>query len=134
MNRDLIALGIVAVAGLYLVGLGVAMIFRPGQVALFLRGFARSAGAHYLELFIRLLVGLALVTASPGVPFGWAFLLFGQVLIATSALLVLVPWRWHRRFAETVVPAALRHSKLIGICSLSAGALVVAGTIAGATT
>jgi len=134
VSLDRVAVGIVALAGLYLVVLGLAAIFTPRQAASFLGRFASSARAHYLELSIRLLVGFAFVAGSPRMSFTEGFALFGWVLISTSVALVLVPWQWHRRFAERVVPRALRHVKLIGICSVAVGGLVMAGAIFGVPT
>ena len=134
MTPDRLALGIVSLAGLYLVGFGLAAIARPHGASMFLGEFAGSARAHYLELSIRLLVGLALVAGSPQMPFAGAFALFGWILVATTAALVFVPWQWHRRFAERVLPPALRHLKLIGICSVAMGGLLITGAVVGATT
>ena len=133
MSLGGVAPGIIALAGLYLLGLGLAAIFRPRRAASFLGGFASSARAHYLELSIRLAVGFAFVEGSSRMPFTEAFALFGWVLIASSVLLLLLPWGWHRSFAERVVPTALRHLTLIGIFSLAAGVLFMASAIDGAS-
>jgi len=132
VSLDRVALGIVVLAGLYLVGLGLAAIFSPRQAGSFLGRFASSARAHFLELAIRLLVGSALVAGSSRMAFTEAFAVLGWVLVGTSVALVVLPWRWHRRFAERVVPPALRHVKLIGICSVAMGGLVIASVVAGA--
>jgi len=133
VTPDRLALGVVVLGGLYLVGFGLAAIARPCKAASFLGSFAGSARAHYLELSIRLAVGLALVAGSPRMPFAGAFALFGWALVATTAALVFVPWQRHRRFAERVLPPALRHLKLIGICSVAMGGLLITGAAVGAT-
>lgn len=42
---------------------------------------------------------------------------FGWLLIGTTLAMAIVPWRTHRRFAETSVPQALRFLPMIGVAS-----------------
>ncbi len=118
---SLLALALVLLAGLYLVGLGVAVLARPAAASRFLLGFAGSGPLHYLELLVRIGVGLAFLHRAPAMLLPAVFSAFGWVLVITSAALLLVPWQWHRRFAERAVPQALRFLPLIGICSLLLG-------------
>lgn len=118
---EVVALSIVAAAGLFLLVLGTASLFAPSVAGRFLFGFAGSPAKHYAELAVRLLVGGALLVAAPGLPFAGAFTLFGWVLLATTAGLLLIPWRWHHRFAQRTVPKALRFLPLIGVSSVVLG-------------
>lgn len=130
------ALAIVLVAGVgaFLVALGLAALLRPQLAQSFLLGFAGSPTRHYAELTVRLAIGCALVLASPALPAAAAFSLFGWVLLATTGVMVLVPWHIHRTFAQATVPMALRHLPAIGLASLAAGASTLwAVTLAGAT-
>jgi uncharacterized protein YjeT (DUF2065 family) len=128
----LIAVAVVAVAGVYLVALAVVSMLDPARAAAFLNGFARTAALHYLELCLRLVAGAALVLSAPGMLFPGAFAAAGWVLVLTTALLFLLPWRWHRRFAELAVPHATRHMRLIGAASLALGVFLLAALFAGA--
>ncbi len=73
-----------------------------------------------------MLAGSALVLSAPRMAVRTAFLAFGWVLIGTSLLLALVPWRLHQRFAAWSVPRATQHTPLIGVGSIAEGIGVIA--------
>lgn len=128
---DTLALTVVVLTGVYFVGLGVASLARPPAAERFLLGFAASAGAHYIELLVRLVVGAAFLVRAPALPSPAAFTLFGWGLVITTIVLFAVPWPWHRRFAQRTVPRALRFLPLLGVASLVLGAFVLVVTLAG---
>jgi uncharacterized protein YjeT (DUF2065 family) len=116
---------IVLMAGTYLVGLGAMAFLAPARAASFLLGFATSARAHFIELALRGLVGGALVWHASQMRFGSAFALAGWLLVITTAGLLVVPWRWHRSFAQRAVPHVTGHLRLLGLASLLMGGLVL---------
>lgn len=118
---EYLAFAIVVVAGVYLVALGVGCFVRPNFAARFLLGFARSAFEHYLELALRVLVGASLVEMSGAPACPPIFNVFGWVLIVTSLLMFVMPWRWHQQFAQQAVPQALRYITLVGAASIMFG-------------
>jgi hypothetical protein len=118
---DWIAKAVVLAAGLYLAVLGVALLARQASASRFLMGHATSAPLHYLEVCVRIGVGLAFVQSAPAMLAARVFNVVGWVLVGTSAVLLLVPWRWHRRVAERSVPQALRFTSLLGLASLLIG-------------
>ena len=128
---DLLARLVIVAAGLYLVGLGISCFFRPSSAARFLLGHASSAFLHYLELVLRVLLGASLVKMAPALPYSQLVSLFGWILIVTTVVLFLVPWRWHRQFAQRAVPHALRYIKLLGVSSVALGAAITASVFAG---
>ncbi|MBW3566983.1 MAG: hypothetical protein KY410_03325 [Proteobacteria bacterium] len=117
-----VALGMVATALL-----GVAA---PEHLRRFLRGFASSARAHYLEMLVRVIAGAAFITYSPEMTPQDIFRLFGWIIVLTSAALLLVPWQWHRRFADIVIPVVVRHLPLYALVSLALAAFIVYGMMA----
>lgn len=125
------ALAIVGLAGLYLVALGTASLVVPAQASRFLLGFASTRVVHFTEMLLRIVVGAALVLAAPRLLLSGAFDVFGWMLIATSACLLLLPWQWHRRFAGRVVPQAVRYITLVGLVSLALGGLIVWAVLRG---
>lgn len=129
---DLLASAVIVAAGLYLIALGVGCFVQPNAAAAFLLGFAGSAFVHYRELALRLLVGAALVAKAAALPYPPLFNAFGWVLIVTSIAMVVVPWRWHRQFAQRAVPCALRYTKSLGVTSIVLGAALVASVVSGA--
>lgn len=116
-----IAAVLIFLTGAYFLLLGVVSLVKPVLAARFLLGFADSAAVHYLELFIRLAIGLALIHHSSAMLFSNIYELFGWILIGTTAAVLLLPWRWHRDFAKKVVPYANRFLTWIGVISLSLG-------------
>ena len=131
---DLLASAVIVAAGLYLVALGTSCFFRPRLASEFLLGHASSGFLHYLELVLRLLLGASLVQKAPTLIYPPIFSLFGWVLIVTTSVLFLVPWRWHRQFALQAVPYALRYIKLLGISSIALGTLLTAAVVTGSAT
>ncbi|WP_231728925.1 alpha/beta hydrolase [Alishewanella sp. WH16-1] len=121
----LLALLLVSLTGGYLVVLGVLALFRPRQAQSFLLGFASSARLHYLEMVIRLLVGLAFIHSAEYVVSTAAFTGFGWLLLLTSLPLLLLPWQWHRRFATQAVNACRRYLVLIGVSALVLGVAIL---------
>lgn len=128
---QVLALTAVVFAGLYFIALAVVSLLMPVRANGFLLGFADSALKHYAELFVRLAVGSALILYAPRMLFSDAFELFGWVLLVTTACLLLIPWRWHHRFAQQAVPRATRHITLIGLASLALGGLILAAVVRG---
>lgn len=122
----------VGLAGLYLVALGLAAFMVPDRAARFLLAFASSGTAHYVELLIRLGVGVALVVRAPAMLFPQAFEVFGWVILVTTAGLFAVPWRWHHRFALRVVPPMVPHLKLLGVTSGLLGGSILVALLVGA--
>jgi hypothetical protein len=116
---------IVGAAGVYLLLLAAATFAAPRLAERFLGGFAGSLRAHAMEQGLRLVAGIGFVSHAPRARFPLGFEVFGWVLIATSAALLLIPWRWHQRFAQRVVPPLLRHKRMYGVAAGALGALVL---------
>ena len=127
-----LALGVVLLAGLYLVLLGAAAFAARERATRFLAGFATTARAHWAELAVLAVVGGAFVLASPRLRPAPAFALVGWVLLLTALALALVPWRTHHAFARRAVPHAVRHLRLVGAAALAIGALVLAAALSAA--
>ena len=122
---ELLASAVVMLFGLFLAGLGAVSLVAPAIARRFLLGFASSAELHYLEMGIRLLVGGAVVLCAPGMRFSGVFNCFGWLMVLTTIGLLLIPWRWHQRFARDAVPRALRFLPLMGLASLLMGGFVL---------
>ena len=128
---DAFALAVIVLAGVYFFALGLASLLVPERASHFLLGFASSPTVHFMELFLRFVVGGSLVLYAPRMFLSGVFNLFGWVLLVTTVCLLLIPWRWHHRFAQQAVPRATRHIALVGLASLAMGALVLAAVARG---
>ncbi len=122
--------GVLGFAGFLLLQ-GVMALVRPARVRAFLGHFAGSARAHFTEMFLRVVVGLAFLCFAPFSARPMLFEAFGMVLLVTTVLLLFVPWRVHRRFASWAVPLATRHMAPYALGSLALGMAVVHAVIAG---
>lgn len=131
---EILASAIVVLAALYLLGLAATSFLAPFHAARFLNGFAGSARIHFLEMLVRFIVGCAFITYAPRMLYPSAFLLFGWVLVVTTVILLLLPWRWHHRFARKFVPPITRHVWLFGIVSLPLGGVILFAVLHGGTT
>jgi len=127
----LMTLGILAVAALYLLALGLAAGCAPQRATRFLGQFAQSAKAHYTEMALRAAVGLALIVHAEHMRYSEAFVLIGWVITLTTALLLMVPWRWHQAIANRAVPLALRILPVLALCSVLAGVLLLYSLLSG---
>ncbi len=119
------ALVIVVLAGLFLIALGTAALFKPGVASAFLLGFVSTPTRHYAELAVRFIVGVALVVHADTSASPVAFKSFGAVLMLTTPGMAFLPWRSHRAFASRSVPQALRYLPLVGAASVASGLAIV---------
>ena len=119
---------LVAVATFFLL-LGLVALIRPEHARRFLLGFAASASKHYAELGARFVVGGAMLVVAPHSVYSPALTAFGWLLIVTTAVMAIVPWRIHRRFTEAAVPKALRFLPMIGVTSVVLGGLFLWSTL-----
>jgi hypothetical protein len=127
-----LAAGIVVVAcGIFFIAFSGVVFTRPAIAERFFMGFASSAGTHYLEQALRLLVGAALVVLSPAMWRPNVFWVLGWAIVVGSAALMCIPWQWHHRFGERVLPMLVRHLKLYAVGMLAFGVLLLYGVFAG---
>lgn len=111
------ALLILWLASLYLLGLGMLILFARPRAQRFLEGFAQTPRANWAESVLRMLVGLAFVIAAPALDHPLLVQLFGAFLAGTALLLVLFPGL-HRRFAAPAVASVVPFLPLLGIASI----------------
>lgn len=127
-----IAAGVVITAGLFLITLAGVTLTRPALARHFLLSFAKTAGTHYIEMAARILVGIALIVASPLMLFSSVFFWFGAALLASSVVLLCLPWQWHRSMGERVLPTFVSLLGVVSLVSFLLGALLVTATVVGA--
>jgi hypothetical protein len=128
---SLMAAVVVVVFGLFLIAFTAVAFVKPAVVERFLMGFASSARTHYVEQVVRLLIGAALVVLSPAMWQSNLFWLIGWAIVVSSAVLMCVPWQWHHRFAERVLPIVVRHLRLCALGPFAFGALLLYGVFTG---
>jgi hypothetical protein len=92
--------------------------------------FASSARTHFVEQALRLLVGTSLIVLSPAMWQANVFRLIGWAIVVSSAALILVPWQWHHRLGERILPMIVRHLRLYAIGMFAFGAFLLYGVLA----
>ncbi|NVJ50117.1 MAG: hypothetical protein HWE11_07010 [Gammaproteobacteria bacterium] len=112
---------VIAIVGIYLLLLGISSLIFPRATAAFLEAFASSAKAHFLELSIRLVAGVALILGAPGLLLSKYVAGFGWLIVSTSILLMVLPWRWHQAFAQRMVPPLTKRVWVFSLLSLPLG-------------
>lgn len=125
------ATAVLSVAAIYLVILGAACLLAPERASRFLLGFASSRSKHYAEMLIRIVIGCALLILSERIHESRILAAIGWILVVTSIVLLLLPWRHHQKFAGRAVPLAIKHIRLIGLASLALGAAVLGAVLSG---
>lgn len=116
---------IVVLTGLWLIGLGASCVVAPARTRRFLHAFASSARAHYTEQSIRLIAGAGFVGHAAQMRWPTVIAIFGWILVATALVLLLLPWRWHRRFATWAIPLAVQHLRLFAVGAFALGVFVL---------
>ena len=127
---NLVAAFVVVAFSLLLIAFTGTAFSKPAIAERFLMRFASSARTHYVEQVFRLLVGAALVVLSPVMWQPNIFRLVGWAIVISSAALMCVPWQWHHRFAERLLPIVVRHLRLCAVGPFAFGALLLYGVFA----
>jgi hypothetical protein len=115
---------LVLLSALFLFFLACLSLFTPKHAVRFLGGFASSAKAHYLEMIVRLIVGAAFVINAPTMLYSKVFMVFGWLLVGSTVILILLPWRWHQVFGQKIASPVIGKTWLIGIGSLLLSAAI----------
>mgnify|MGYP001323267898 CR=1 FL=1 len=125
MRGNTFASIVVFLSGVYLLGLASLAFARPNLTRRFLAGFASTRLLHFVEMGLRLLIGAAFVLYAPKMALQAVFSVVGWILIVTTVVLLFVPWKLHRRFAEWSVPMATKRMLLLGFGSYIAGVFIL---------
>jgi hypothetical protein len=125
----LLAAIVVVAFGVFLIGLTGVVFAKPALAERFFTSFASSARAHYVEQAFRLIIGASLVLLSPAMWQPSLFGLIGWAIVASSVGLILIPWRWHHRFGQRVIPMIIRQMRLFAFGLFAFGVLLLYGVL-----
>jgi hypothetical protein len=123
---------VVVASAIGFLAISVATFAAPDRVRRFFEAFASSARTHFAEQAFRLVFGVALVLHAPSMWQPLVFRVVGWTIVVTAVLLCCVPWRWHHRFAQRVMPTVYRHLRLFGVAVAAFAVLLLIGVVAGA--
>jgi hypothetical protein len=121
---------IVVLFGLFIISIGVMMLFYPLKALATLAKAGSTNLINYGEITVRLIPAIALVICAPESGFPETLKLFGWFMIGTSAVLYLVPRRIHHAFSMKWVKILTSlHVRLIApLAFLFGGAIIYAIT------
>ena len=114
------------IVGLWLMGLSLFMLAAPRRALTALAAMGGSRTVHFGEMALRAAAGAGLVLAAAASRFPLAIAVVGWFLIASAAVLTMLPRRWHAAYStwwsQRIPVTAVR---LIAPLSLIAGGLLV---------
>jgi hypothetical protein len=98
---------------------------KPAIAERFLRSFASTARAHYIEQALRLLLGIALLAVSPLMWGSTVIRVLGWGIVLSTVGLMVVPWRWHNQLAQHLTPKLVGHMRVFAIAVFAFGAFLL---------
>jgi hypothetical protein len=125
MTMHLLAGLVVVASDTLLIGVMVLVFAKPAMAERFFRGFASSARTHFAEQIFRVLFGGSLVVYSSAMWQTDVFRLIGWLIVVSSVALMLLPWQWHHRFGQKIMPRFIQHMWLYAIGSFAFGAFIL---------
>lgn len=120
---------IILLTGHFLIGFCIVSFIRPEATKHFLRQFVSSAKAHYIEQLVRIVIGISLILNASQMQLMHFHLALGWLIVITSLGLLGVPWRWHKKFADKVIPWVIRLLPLYAIGCLALGSILIYGVL-----
>lgn len=94
-----ISQGFTALVGVWLIGLGIFMLMRPHQALIALSRMGGSPAIHFGEMAVRILAGMAMISAADGSRFPVGVSVVGGFLVASAVVLIVLPRRWHAAYS-----------------------------------
>ena len=123
---QIIAKCIIFLFGLFLIGVGFLMLFKPLRALSILRKAGSTNFINYAEITIRMIPAAALVIYADFSRFPEVYKIFGSFMIGTSLVLYFVPRKLHHTYAlkaaEILKPI---YVQLIAPISMLFGSLVI---------
>ena len=112
--------------GLLLMGISAVMAVASKWSLGVLAAMGSTRAIHFGEMAVRILIGIVLVWAAPASRCPFAMLAVGAFLIASAAVLIVLPRRWHAAYSfwwSRRIPAI--GFRLAGLSGVLAGALLI---------
>ncbi|GGD54108.1 hypothetical protein [Muriicola marianensis] len=97
---DLAAQIVTAFFGLFLIAVGFMMLVSPTLVWRILSKAGSTPLINYGELILRMIPAAGLILCAPESRFPVIFEWLGWFMLGTSAVLILLPRRWHHAYAK----------------------------------
>lgn len=99
---------IVILFGLFLIGAGCVMLFKPTKAREILRKAGSTNFINYAEITIRMIPAISLIVYADFSKYPEVFTIFGWIMLITSVILYFVPRKLHHGYslkcAEILTP------------------------------
>lgn len=117
---------IIILFGLFIISVGFLMLFAPHKARVILRKAGSTNLINYTEITLRLIPAFALILYADNCKIPIAFTTFGWTMAITSAILYVVPRKWHHQYslscADFLKPF---YFQLISPVAILFGALII---------
>jgi hypothetical protein len=101
-----------------------ASMLSPQHAMALLVPSTRSRAVFYVQILVRIMVGMAFVTLAPRLFLSPVFTIFGWGFALVSAIPAFMPWHRHLRSAERAISQLTPIVRYIGVASLILGVAV----------
>jgi hypothetical protein len=85
--------------GLFIIYVGILMLFAPKKARETLRKMASTNLINYTEITLRMIPAIGLILYSDYSKYPIAFKVYGWLMLVTSIVLYLIPREWHHGFS-----------------------------------
>ena len=85
--------------GLFIICVGVLMLFAPKKARETLRKMASTNFINYTEITLRIIPAIGLIVYSDFSKYPVVFSVYGWFMLGTSIVLYLIPRKWHHGFS-----------------------------------
>lgn len=90
---------VVILFGIFLIGVGLLMLFAPAKARAYLRKAGSTNFINYFEITVRMIPAAALVLYADFSKYPEVFKIYGGFMLATSLVLYFVPRKLHHNYA-----------------------------------
>tara|TARA_R110002051_G_scaffold235662_1_gene297109 strand:+ start:428 stop:814 length:387 start_codon:yes stop_codon:yes gene_type:complete len=97
---EIIAKWIVLLFGIFIILIGLLMLFNPKKARQIVRKAGSTPLINYTEITIRIIPSIALIISSPISKFPFCLKLLGWFMLLTSLILYLVPRTLHYKYSQ----------------------------------
>ncbi|WNM18069.1 hypothetical protein [Flavobacterium capsici] len=123
---DTIARYTIVLFGLFFIGVGFLMLFKPKKARAILRKAGSTNFINYAEITIRMIPAVALILSATNSKFPEAFKIAGWFMLCTSLVLYFVPRQHHHNFSNKAADILKpRYFQLISPFSFLFGIIII---------
>ena len=90
---------IIIAFGIFIIGVGLLMLFAPGKARESLKKMASTNFINYAEMILRMFTAIALILFAENSRFPEFIKIFGWMMFITTLILIIVPRKMHHSFA-----------------------------------